>query len=251
MIQGLYAAANGMIAVEDRQAVIANNIANVSTNGFKRQLSIQKGYYGAFMDSNSARSLNLEIAPGGGIKTTETFSHHAGGSITATGGPLDLALIGNGFFHVQGEDGSLYTRNGQFSVGNTGLLVTGTGLPVLDSGGNEIDVSGGLVEIDETGSVKVDNEIRAQLAVVEFEDPHGMERIGSNLFRASEDMIAGSSQATDTVVAAQSLEMSNVELPVEMIHMMMALRAYAANQKVINSIDETTGRMIDQVGSPS
>ena len=111
MIQGLYAAANGMIAVEDRQAVIANNIANVSTNGFKRQLSVQTGYYGMFTDASSAAALGMEVAPGGGLKTSETFSYHGNGSVVFTGGALDIALIGNGFFHVQGEQGDLYTRN--------------------------------------------------------------------------------------------------------------------------------------------
>ncbi len=97
MIQGLYAAANGMMAVEDRQAVIANNIANVTTPGFKRQVAVQKGFYQAFFsESRSALRLNLETAPGGGLKITETFSAFANGVVTSTGSALDIALIGPG-----------------------------------------------------------------------------------------------------------------------------------------------------------
>lgn len=98
MIQGLYTAANGMIAVKDRQAVIANNIANVSTNGFKRQLAIQTGYYGAYMDPSNPRALDLEVAPGGGLKTSETFTQHTNGGITYTGGPSTSSSSVKGSF---------------------------------------------------------------------------------------------------------------------------------------------------------
>lgn len=248
MIQGLYTAANGMVAVEDRQAVIANNIANASTHGFKRQLAVQKGYYGEFLGS---RFPSTATAPGGGVNMTETFSNFSGGGIVKTGNPLDVALMGDGFFQVQMGDQNLYTRNGEFSISPAGLLSTSAGHTVLDEGGSPIDVSGGIIAIDETGNVKVNGEIRSKLAIIDFADPHGLKRVGDNIFQASEAMIASSQQATQTVVGAQALETSNVRVPTEMINMMMALRAYGANQKVISSIDETVSRMIDQVGSPS
>ena len=89
------------------------------------------------------------------------------------------------------------------------------------------------------------------MAVIDFETPHGLNRVGDNIFQASEAMMENSKQAENTYVGAQALETSNVAVPTEMINMMMALRAYGANQKVISSIDETVSRMIDQVGSPS
>ena len=248
MIQGLYTAANGMVAVEDRQAIIANNIANASTNGFKSQLAVQKGYYGEYMGTKFPSNAT---APGGGVKLTETFSNFSGGGITKTGGDLDVAIMGKGFFNVQMGEQSLYTRNGQFSINPSGLLSTPSGYTVLDMDGSPIDVSGGVIAIDETGGVRVNGEVRAQLAVTQFEDPHGLKRVGDNVFQASEDMMAQASQAVDTQIGSQSLETSNVQVPTEMINMMMALRAYGANQKVISTIDETVSRMIDQVGSPS
>ena len=248
MIQRLYTAANGMIAVEDRQAVIANNIANVSTNGFKRQLAIQTGYYCAYMDPSNPRALDLEVAPGGGLKTSETFTQHTNGGITYTGGPLHLALIGEGFFHIRGADSDLFTRSGQFTINANGTLVTSEGLPVLDVDGNEIDVSGGFARFDSNGNLLVDDENRATLAIVAFDDPHGLNRVGTNLYLASQEMMDQSAQAENTTLVVQSLEASNVVLPTEMVNLMMALRAYAANQKVISTIDETVSRMIDQVG---
>lgn len=94
----------------------------------------------------------------------------------------------------------------------------------------------------------MDDENRATLAIVAFDDPHGLNRVGTNLYLASQEMMDQSAQAENTTLVAQSLEASNVVLPTEMVNLMMALRAYAANQKVISTIDETVSRMIDQVG---
>ncbi len=252
MIQGLYAAANGMMAVEDRQAVIANNIANVTTTGFKRQLAVQKGYYQAFFgEARSTMRLDLEIAPGGGLKTIETFSNFGNGLITPTGNPLDLALMGPGFIRVETPDGVQFTRSGRLSVGESGNLVTVDGHKVLGTDDLPIDVSGGLVKIDSTGIVTVKEELRGQISIVEFEDPHALGRVGYSLYRASEAVMDAAVPAENTTIATASLEASNVQLPAEMVNMMMALRAYAANQKVIAAIDETVTRLINQVGTPS
>ncbi len=252
MIQGLYAAANGMMALEDRQAVIANNIANATTTGFKRQLAVQKGYYQAFFGkARSTMRLDLEIAPGGGLKTIETFSDFENGIVRSTGNPLDVALIGPGFIRVETPDGVQFTRSGRLSVGETGQLVTAHGYNVLDADDLPIDVSGGLVDIDRMGIVTVNDELRGQIGIVEFEDPHALGRVGYTLYRASQDVMDAAVPAENTTVAVASLEGSNVQLPAEMVNMMMALRAYAANQRVIAAIDETVSRLINQVGAPS
>ncbi|MDK1021372.1 MAG: flagellar hook-basal body protein, partial [Candidatus Hydrogenedentes bacterium] len=249
MILGLYAAANGMMAVEDRQAVIANNIANATTTGFKRQLAVQKGYYQAFFgEARSTMRLDLEIAPGGGLKTIETFSDFGNGIVRFTGNPLDVALIGPGFIRVETPDGVQFTRSGRLSVSVTGELVTAHGYNVLDTEDLPIDVSGGLVDIDSLGIVTVNDELRGQISIVEFEDPHALGRTGYTLYRASQAVMDAAIPAESTTVAVASLEGSNVQLPAEMANMMMALRAYAANQRVISAIDETLSRLINQVG---
>ncbi|PCJ66196.1 MAG: flagellar basal-body rod protein FlgF [Candidatus Hydrogenedentota bacterium] len=249
MIQGLYSAANGMMAVEDRQAVIANNIANATTPGFKRQLAVQKGFYQELVGTGAHPQLfNSEKAPGGGLKVNETFTNYANGIVTETGNPLDLALIGPGFFEVDTPDGVRLTRSGRFSVGENGFIVTGNGNRLLGVSGEPIDVSGGMVQIDEAGNVYVNDEIRDQLSILEFDDPHALSREGYTLFRAADAVLASSRQAESTIIAPQSIEGSNVQLPVEMVNMMMALRAYAANQQVLQSVSETTGKLIDQVG---
>ena len=190
MIQGMYAAANGMMAVEDRQAVIANNIANASTPGFKRQLAVQKGFYQSFFGNPlSVRQFDLEVAPGGGLKTIETFSNYANGIASPTGNPLDVALIGPGFMRVETPDGERFTRSGRLSVGDGEQLVTLGGYNVLDIEGLPIDVSGGSVKIDGVGNVSVNDEFRAQMSLIEFADPHALQRVGYTLYLASQEAL--------------------------------------------------------------
>ncbi len=248
VIQGLYTAANGMLAVEERQAIIANNIANAGTPGFKRQLAVQRGYQQAFfLTGKRPERFDRMVAPGGGVRTIESFSNYSDGVINTTSNPLDVALEGPGFLRVEGPNGERFTRNGRMSIVE-GQLVTVAGETVLSQDGQPIDVSGGSVEINAAGEVTVNGESRGTLGILEFDDPHALTREGYTLFRASQAVIAAAKPALNTRVIPQSMESSNVELPSEMIGMMAALRAYAANQQVIQAINETASRMINQVG---
>jgi len=238
-----------MLAVESRQAVIANNIANAGTPGFKRQLAIQRGYHqGYSLDGRNPIHFDRMIAPGGGIRTIETYSDYGNGVTLGTSNPLDIALSGPGFLRVETANGERFTRNGRLSMTEGGTLITLAGETVLNADGEPIDVSGGEVEFDATGNVYVNGEQRGQLGIVEFADPHALTREGYTLFRAPDDVAAAAIPAVDTTVLSQTVENSNVQLPVEMIGMTTALRAYAANQQVIQSINETVSRMINQVG---
>mgnify|MGYP001580144654 CR=1 FL=1 len=251
MIQGLYAAANGMVSIEDRQSVFANNIANASTPGFKRQIPIQQGYYEAFFaETQHASRFNLERGPGGGPKLNETFSDFGDGILSTTGNPLDVALVGPAFAVVETPDGDRYTRDGKFAVNVDGDLVNSQGFRVLDTGGAPIRVNGPNVEIDSDGNVTADGQVAGTLQLVEFEDPHMLDREGFTLWAASPEAIQRSGPAEKTIVTSHALEMSNVQIPNEIGQMMMALRAYGANQQVIQAIDETVSRLIDQVGAP-
>lgn len=249
MISGLYAAANGMIAVEDRQAVIANNIANSATAGFKRQFAVQRGYdQSYFPNGRRPERFDIIVAPGGGVKTVETFSNFGDGVLTNTGGAMDIGLMGPGFLRVDTANGERFTRVGHLAVGANGQLLTTNGETVLSDIGEPIDVSDGEVTFNATGEVLVDDIVRGRLGLVEFADPHALEREGYTLFRASQAALDGMTPAVDTTVAPQAIEASNVALPTEMVSMLMALRAYAANQQAIQAINETAGRFINQVG---
>ena len=252
MIKGLYAAATGMMAIESRQDVIANNIANVSTPGFRRQEPIQKGFYDLFVQKLTRPiRFRLDSAPGGGVKLDETFTDLSAGIITATDNPMNIALSGPGFLVVDTPGGERYTRSGKLLLDADGQLATPEGFKLLGAGGAPIAAGGGNLLILENGTVTVDGEAAGTLQLVEFEQANMLTHLGEGLYVASEAALERSGPAERTTVTHKALEMSNVNLPKEMIALLLGARAYAANQRVINAIDETASRVIERVGMPA
>lgn len=251
MITGLYTAATGMIAVEQRQDIIANNLANISTPGYKRLQPVQLGFYEVF--SNEALHpfyFNTEAAPGGGVKGVESFTNLAAGSLRITEDPLSLAVIGPGYVVVNTPQGDRYTRNGQFTIDPDGDLATTEGHKVASVLGETIAVNGEVVAVTQEGTVLVDGVVSGQIQLIEFQDPTRLEREGDNLYLASDEVLEQIAAAADTTLEQGAIELSNVQVPVEMTSMMLGLRAYEANQKVIQAIDATTSRLIDQIAAP-
>ncbi len=251
MIQGLYVAATGMMANESRHAAIANNIANAATPGFKSQNPVQLGFYEVF--SKKLRHpfiFNRDSAPAGGVKVVETYPDLASGVVRATDNPLNLAINGPGFFAIDTPRGERYTRSGEFTIDAGGQLATLAGDKVQSISGQPIDVRGSQVSIGQDGMVSVDGTPAGQIRLVEFEEPTRLMREGSSLYSASEEVAYRSADAVDTTVRQNYLEMSNVNLPGQMVGMMTGMRAYEANQRVIQTIDATMGRLIEQVGMP-
>jgi len=252
MLPGLYNAATGMIAAEQRQDIIANNLANASTPGYKRMQPVQLGFYEVFSQKLiHPFHFNKEAAPAGGVKSVESFTNLTMGPVRVTEDPLSLALRGPGYLVVDTADGERYTRAGQFTIDVEGDLTTPQGHKVASAAGGPINVDGGQVVISPEGVVTVDGLITGQIRLREFQNPTRLERDGDNLYRASEEVFEQSAEAADTYLEQGALELSNVQLPVEMGNMMLGLRAYEANQRVIQAIDATVSRLIDQVGSPS
>ena len=250
MIPGLYTAASGMIAVEQRQDIIANNLANAATPGYKRMQPVQLGFYEVLSPKMIAPfHFNREASPGGGVKSVESFTNLATGSLRITEDPLSLAVTGPGYVVVNTPQGERYTRDGHFTMDAEGELSTAEGYKVLGVNGDPIDVSGVKVTVGQDGTVQVDGAASGQLQMVEFQDPTRLEREGNNLYRASDAILQQSGAATESALVQGALEMSNVQLPVEMTSMMLGLRAYEANQKVIQAIDGATSRLIDQVAA--
>lgn len=249
MIQGLYAAASGMTAIEEQQGVIANNIANAATPGFKRQNIIQEGFYGILQgEMRDAAAFNGQTAPGGGVHVAGVYSDWNEGTIASTGDPMNIALVGPGFLTVETDGGDRYTRGGRFQVDPDGYLATSEGQKILGAGGMPIRVDGARVEFDEMGNVYADGSNVGRLELVEFAEPRMLSREGDGLFAAPTG--AAFDVAQNTRVVSQALELSNVQLPYEMAQMMAGLRAYGAYQRMINTADETLGRLIDQVAMP-
>jgi len=252
MIQGLYTAASGMAAVESKQSAISNNIANASTPGYKRSEPILSGFYTMFSSSlQQPFHFDIQTAPGGGVRVAETVPDLSSGGLTEVGDPLSMALQGPGMFVTNTPAGERYTRSGAFTINSQGQLATQEGYAVQAVGGGTIDVRNGDVEVGTDGTVRVDGVPAGQLRLIEFDTLRFMRREGNNMFAATPEQLQQSKPATNTLVQGGALEASNVSLPKEMSQMMLGLRAYEANQHVIQAINETMGRLIDQVGFPS
>ena len=172
------------------------------------------------------------------------------GNVVVTEDPLNIALQGPGFIAVDTPHGERFTRNGKLAVDANGLLSTADGFQVQGVNGGGIDVSGGNITIDQDGNVYSQGLFVSQIRLVEFEDSHMLTRTGANLYAASDEAMRRSAQAMDTRVLHKSLELSNVQVPAEMVQMMLGARVYAANQKVINAIDESVASLINEVAMP-
>ena len=252
MIQGLYAAATGMMSVQARQEVIANNIANAATTGYRRHQSVAIGFYQHFATAmRNPTHFSIRSAPGGGVKVVETFTDSAAGALRNTGNPMNMALQGPGFFVVNTPQGERFSRAGDFSISAEGNLVTSEGFDIIGTNGQPIAVGDGVVNVSRDGNVTVDGTPSGQIRLIEFETPERLIRQGDNLYFATDEVLEQSANASDTVIMHKHLELSNVKVSGELTQMMLGLRAYEANQRVIQALDTTLSRLIDQVGMPT
>lgn len=258
MTNGLYIAASGMMANVFRQNVIANNLANVNTAGFKRSQQLDVAFPVSFYSRLHDQRLisldgTMEVRPpigfvGGGVLPQETTLDFTQGSRFQTGNPLDFALTGPGYFTVQGPDGSLlYTRNGSFSLDGEGRLVTKDGFPVLGHNG-EIFLDDGQVLVDAEGNITLDGKEVDSLLIVRFEDERKLERIGHSLFRVAGEVPVDMAPE-DLRVQQGFLEQSNVNAVREMVEMMALVRSYEMNARVLSLMDQTLGLAANDVGT--
>jgi len=235
-----------MFAQQLRQEAVANNIANVSTSGYKKAIGAHRGFYQIFLDAVAIDALRPGDVPGGGMLLDATASDFSQGTIELTNEPLDVALDGPGFFVVEGPTGNkLYTRNGHFTLNEGGELVTENGYKVQGQGG-AIAASGSNVMIGDDGRVVVDGADRGAVQVVTFEDPRVLVRVGDTMFAAPETVYP--SIAEPVRVVSGALESSNTSIAAEMIDMLVTSRNFEANQRVIQAVDSTLDKTINDVG---
>ncbi|MDD3593144.1 MAG: flagellar basal-body rod protein FlgG [Candidatus Gastranaerophilales bacterium] len=252
MLRSLSTAATGMIAQQMNIDVIANNVANVNTSGFKKVraefqelLSQQLKSPGAFTDQGTTQPVGIAI--GLGTKTSATTRNFTPGTMQATGGKFDIAIEGDGFFQIQLSDGSLaYTRDGNFKVDANGQLTTTDGSllqPAISIPQDAVEVT---ITPDGRVSVKTGTDINltetGQIQPVRFLNPAGLTSIGRNLFKETNasgtpfEGIAG--QDGFGTIQQGFVEGSNVQIVEEMINLIQAERAFESNSKVVSSSNE-------------
>ena len=218
----------GGLRQERKLDAVSNHLANVDTTGFKKDV--------VSFDDRFKALVNKDFSQG---------------DIKPTGNPLDIALAGPGFFKIETQEGIHYTRNGNFTVSNEGVLVDMNGNPVLGQGGAVfIDTeTGEEPHINEAGEIRLGGEIVDTLDVVTFADLSRLEKKGANLF-------AYTGNTTDEIpletiaVAHMSLEGSNVQVVDEMVRMIDFHRMFETFTKSMMTFDEIDGKVITEVGRP-
>jgi flagellar basal-body rod protein FlgG len=252
-MRSLSVAATGMMAQQLNVEVISNNIANMTTTGYKRRRpEFQDLLYQSERRIGAASSEAGTIVPAGvqlglGVKTAAVYRIHDQGNLVVTENRFDLAIQGEGFFMVETPDGEIaYTRSGNFQLSPQGVIVTQDGYPV--SPGITVPANAVEVAISQTGLVtaKLQGQTNmvtlGQLELATFVNPAGLEAIGSNLLLETESSgppITGTpgSEGLGTVLQGH-LESSNVNAVQEITQLIAAQRAYDMNSKVIQASDE-------------
>lgn len=247
MPYGLYISAEGAQAQGRRLEVIANNLANVETTGFKRDLALFQARYAEETDRGQdypgSRSIN---DLGGGVSLRETKTDFSPGVLEQTGIPTDIAIRGEGFFVVRKGDEELLTRAGNFVLTSDGELKTQTGHSVLGEGGSPIVVDPFLEELSVTPEGAIEQEGSLQpLALVRPESLGDLAKVGENLFKAlAPTQPLGPGERN---VAGGYLEGSGVKPTTAMMEMIEASRAFEANVNLIRSQDQMLGSLVGRI----
>ncbi len=258
MPSGLYIAAAGMNATLSQQDVIANNLANVSTIGFKQNRSVDLAfptYLIARLQDQQVKTLdgtadlrtNIGLM-GGGVATQNITTDFSQGAHLQTQNPLDLAINGSNFFTVMAPNGKTFlTRDGSFNLDANGRLVTKDGLPVMGHNG-EIYIDGSQVAVDAEGNITVDSKPLDQLLIVKPLDPSQLTKVGHSLFEAP--IQAKIDKAPDDIQVQQGfLEQSNVNSMMEMVNMIDNYRSYELNSRIVSTYDHVMSEASSEIGS--
>lgn len=246
MLNGLYTITRGMIATEKGRDMIANNLANSSTPGFKADEAIYQSFPEVLISRLDEQGEKVIGSKGTGSKIAASYTNFQSGSMQQTENPFDVALQGAGFFVVQAPTGLAYTRGGHFTQDQLGRLVTSAGYPVLGQVGF-IETAGQPVIIGEEGEIFVDGNQVDSLRIVDFEDPQQLEKVGDNLFRAPAELELTEIDP-DVIVRQGFIERSNINVILGMTQLITATRLYELSQKAIQSQDETLGKAVNEVG---
>ena len=251
-INAMHVAKTGLNAQQVRMQVISNNLANVNTNGFKRdRANFESLLYQIIRSSGAQTSVDTELTSGfsvgTGVNIVNSNKLHSQGSIVSTDNSLDLAIDGGGFFQVLLPDGQIvYTRNGAFSRNNEGILTTNSGFIIQPEIAIPAEATKINVSADGIVSVQIPEQVEAQevgqLQLADFQNRTGLQPIGENFYiettSSGPPVIENPFAAGFGKIIQGSLESSNVNVVQELVDMIETQRAYEVNSKAITSVDE-------------
>lgn len=254
MLRGMYSSVSAMINLQSSTTVIANNMANVNTAGFKSETLVSKAFDNMLLSNNDryvggqGKSQSIGVL-NPGVRIDEVITNYQQGTLVETEGETDFAINGSGFFAVRDGEGNInYTRNGEFRVNSVGYLVTGSGDQVMGinqrTGSLEpIYVGNREITMDSNNNILLDSEITYKFNIVDFDDYSTLNKIGDNLYSGE-----NARRVDNYEVKVGYIEGSNVDIIDATTALMSNLRAFEANQKVIQTMDSTLNKIANEIG---
>lgn len=255
MVRGLYTAYTGMVNQQKRLDTITNNLANASTNGYKREGATAKAFSEYLTVKANDRTVGYITEPIGhmslGVKIGENYTDYSQGSFKSTGNTYDLAIEGNGFFSISftnknGEQSIKYTRDGEFTIDSEGTLRTKDGDYVQGEGGDiYIPTDATSVAITSTGEIYADGDYVDTISIVDFEDYNYLKKYGENMYETVDGAVQ---KDTGALIHQGYLETSNINVVSEMVEMITISRAYESSQKAVQTADSMLDKAVNEVG---
>jgi flagellar basal-body rod protein FlgF len=285
MLRGLYTAASGMISQQRRHDTVTNNISNINTPGYKQTNAVTRSFPDMMLSLTGAGEQNFKQIGKltNGVFAEESLSIHLQGDLTQTNNSSDFALISNidlnglsfdasgknvgpdgevtfqpqAFFTIQDQNGETrYTRGGKFTLTEDGFLMASDGSSVLGTDGQPIQMPAGvgldslILTRDQRFVDANGDDIGVQLLISRIDNPNLLVREGNGSFRFSGEEGETAAIAADERVEVRQgyVERSNVDVAQAAVDLMSALRAYEANQKVIQFYDQSLSKAVNEVG---
>jgi flagellar basal-body rod protein FlgF len=236
-----YVTVAGKFVNEKKLDIISNNIANALTAGYKAVKPVFS------MVSNTGSSTGDDsLLKNAYVGIYDTFIDFSDAGIIDSGSTFDMAIVGNGYFVVQGKNGNLYTRNGQFTLDNTNRLVTMSGDPVMGKGGEiTIDATnGGDVLIENDGSIYLGKDLIDTVKVADFNDKKGLRPVGKSYF-TNENQAEPEITPDLYSIRQGSYEGSNVNIFREMVDLIQTMRAYECYTKVDQMFSDVNSKLVE------
>jgi len=253
MVRGLYTAWTGLYNEQKRLDVIANNIANSATTGYKQEGVTSQSFDDMLaikVRDYSVRNDEIIGSMSLGVKVGEVYTNYGQGSVRSTGNTYDLALDGNGFFTMRvtdtaGNDHIRYTRAGNFTITQEGYITDADGNHLQSEAGDLIVPTDAEIMIDKDGSVFANGELIDRITIRDFADYNYLKKYADTMY----EPVDGATEIESNGSILQGwLEQSNVNVVKEMTQMIAITRAYEANQKIVQTMDNTLDQAVNNVG---
>lgn len=250
MLRGMYTSVSAMINLQSSQNVITNNIANINTTGYKSETLVSKTFEDVLISNNDnyingngtkqdLGILNL------GVKIDEVNTNYSQGTLEETDNETDFAINGNGFFTVRDNEGNTYyTRDGVFNINSEGYLVNESGYEVINTNNQSIYVGNNKITVDSNNNLILDSGESHKFNIVDFNDYNSLNKVGQNLYSGE-----GAISTNNYELKNGYKETSNVDIIDASSDLKSNLRAFEANQKVVQAMDSILGKISSEIGT--